>query len=59
VIERDAKDWWSSRLTSEEIEEAENWWLHGASVTAVTFRVETPWIYISVKAETSAFSDRR
>jgi hypothetical protein len=38
--------------------EAEKAWPHNSSVIAFTFRVETPWIYISAKAETSAFSDR-
>ena len=36
---------------------AENAWPHNSSVIAFTFRVDTPWIYISARADTSAFSD--
>ena len=37
--------------------DAEKAWPHNASVMAFTFRVDTPWMYISAKADTSAFSD--
>jgi hypothetical protein len=37
--------------------EAEKAWPHNSSVIAFTFRVDTPWIYISARAETRAFSD--
>jgi len=40
------------------IDEAEKLWPHNASVTALTFRVETPCTYISARVPTSAFSER-
>jgi hypothetical protein len=40
------------------IDEAEKPWPHNASVTAFTFRVETPCAYISARAPTKAFSER-
>ena len=40
------------------IELAEKLWPHKASVTAFTFRVETPCTYISANVPTKAFSER-
>jgi hypothetical protein len=41
-----------------EIVEAEKAWPHSSSVIALTFRVDTPWTYISAKVATSACSER-
>ena len=38
--------------------EAEKLWPHSSSVIAFTFRVDTPWTYISANAATSARSER-
>ena len=37
---------------------AEKAWPQSSSVIAFTFRVETPWTYISARLETSACSER-
>jgi hypothetical protein len=40
------------------IVETEKLWPQSSSVIAFTFRVDTPWTYISASAATRAFSER-